>query len=77
MSAVYQYTADLSVRLACRKLGVLQEFHVRESDRIWPEVKQYLDRAIDSCGGPEQFQQDWLVNVDSDILSGFSELGIM
>jgi hypothetical protein len=27
-------------------LGVLQEFHGRESDKIWPEVKKYLDRVL-------------------------------
>lgn len=29
-----------------RKLGILQEFHGRESDKIWPEVKKYLDRVL-------------------------------
>jgi len=31
-----------------RHLGVLQEFHGRESDKIWPEVKKYLDRVLTS-----------------------------
>jgi nucleoside-triphosphate--adenylate kinase len=31
-----------------RQLDVLQEFHGRESDKIWPEVKKYLDRVLTS-----------------------------
>jgi hypothetical protein len=29
-----------------RKQHILQEFHGRESDKIWPEVKKYLDRVL-------------------------------
>ncbi|UJR35779.1 hypothetical protein I4U23_028527 [Adineta vaga] len=29
-----------------KKKGILQEFHGRESDKIWPEVKKYLDRVL-------------------------------
>ncbi len=29
-----------------RKVHILQEFHGRESDKIWPEVKKYLDRVL-------------------------------
>ncbi|CAF1402111.1 unnamed protein product [Rotaria socialis] len=29
-----------------KKMHVLQEFHGRESDKIWPEVKKYLDRVL-------------------------------
>ncbi|CAF0886428.1 unnamed protein product [Rotaria sp. Silwood1] len=29
-----------------RKLGILKEFHGRESDKIWPEIKNYLDRFL-------------------------------
>lgn len=32
--------------LLARQLGVFQEFHGRESDKIWPEVKKYLDRVL-------------------------------
>ena len=27
-------------------MNILQEFHGRESDKIWPEVKKYLDRVL-------------------------------
>jgi hypothetical protein len=27
-------------------MKILQEFHGRESDKIWPEVKKYLDRVL-------------------------------
>ncbi|CAF0996518.1 unnamed protein product [Rotaria sordida] len=29
-----------------RQLDILEEFHGRESDKIWPEVKNYLDRIL-------------------------------
>jgi len=29
-----------------KQLNVLQEFHGRESDKIWPEVKKYLDQVL-------------------------------
>jgi len=29
-----------------RKQKILEEFHGRESDKIWPEVKKYLDRVL-------------------------------
>lgn len=29
-----------------RQLSVLKEFHGRESDQIWPEVKNYLDKVL-------------------------------
>ncbi|CAF2374001.1 unnamed protein product [Rotaria sp. Silwood2] len=29
-----------------KKFGILKEFHGRESDKIWPEVKNYLDRVL-------------------------------
>jgi len=29
-----------------KKLNIFQEFHGRESDKIWPEVKKYLDRVL-------------------------------
>jgi len=29
-----------------KRQNILQEFHGRESDKIWPEVKKYLDRVL-------------------------------
>ncbi|CAF3341917.1 unnamed protein product [Rotaria socialis] len=29
-----------------KQLGILQDFHGRESDKIWPEVKNYLDHIL-------------------------------
>jgi adenylate kinase family enzyme len=34
------------IRFLSRKKNILQEFHGRESDKIWPEVKKYLDRVL-------------------------------
>lgn len=38
-------------------------------------VKAKLQQAIANCGGEEEFQRNWLVNIDSDVLAGFQKLG--
>lgn len=40
-------------------------------------VKEQLGRAISASGGADRFQQEWVVNVDRDVLEAFSKLGIM
>ena len=40
-------------------------------------VKSQLDQAIAACGGSQRFQEEWLVNVDRDVLAAFSKLGVM
>ncbi|CAK3947954.1 Importin beta [Lecanosticta acicola] len=40
-------------------------------------IRHYLQQAITICGGYEQFQEQWLVNVDKDVVKAFSELGII
>lgn len=42
---------------------------------LW--IKHYLQQAIQGCGGQEVFQDEWLVNVDKDVVAAFSGLGIM
>ncbi|KAI4741442.1 ARM repeat-containing protein [Aureobasidium sp. EXF-12298] len=40
-------------------------------------IKHYLQIAIQAAGGQEAFQNEWLVNVDKDVIAAFGELGIM
>ncbi|KAF2480394.1 armadillo-type protein [Neohortaea acidophila] len=40
-------------------------------------VTRHLQQAIQAAGGLEIFQQEWLVNVDQDILAAFSAMGII
>lgn len=40
-------------------------------------VHHHLGQALAACGGPERFQEEWLVNVDKDVVQAFSALGIM
>lgn len=40
-------------------------------------IKYHLDNAINRCGGGDRFQEEWLVNVDKDVVKSFGELGIM
>lgn len=42
-----------------------------------PFIREHLQYAIASSGGSnEAFQEQWVVNVDKDVLQGFSKLGI-
>ena len=40
-------------------------------------VKEYLQQAITASGGEQRFQEEWLVNVDRDVLGQFSTLGVL
>ena len=40
-------------------------------------VRDRLAIAIESCGGMEAFQRDWVQNVDEDVVRGFGALGIV
>ena len=39
-------------------------------------VRDKLAIAIESCGGMEAFQREWVQNVDEDVVKGFGALGI-
>ena len=41
-----------------------------------PFIREHLRQAIIACGGNEAFQEQWIINVDKDVLSEFSKLGI-
>ncbi|KAH3960056.1 hypothetical protein HBH70_228430 [Parastagonospora nodorum] len=40
-------------------------------------VREHLQQAVQAAGGEQRFQEDWLANVDKDVVKGFGELGIM
>lgn len=40
-------------------------------------IKWHLNYAIEASGGNQQFQEQWLANVDKDVVKAFSDLGIM
>jgi hypothetical protein len=40
-------------------------------------IKEQLQLVIQACGGERQFQEEWLVNVDREVLSAFGSLGIL
>jgi hypothetical protein len=40
-------------------------------------VREHLQQTIQSVGGEQQFQEEWLSRVDKDVLKGFGDLGIM
>ena len=40
-------------------------------------IRDHLKFAVSAVGGEEQFQQEWLVNVDKDVVAAFAALGLM
>lgn len=38
-------------------------------------VKERLARVVAVCGGEQEFQDNWAVNVDKDVISGFQTVG--
>ncbi|KAH8700376.1 putative importin 11 [Talaromyces proteolyticus] len=40
-------------------------------------IKERLQAVINACGGAQQFQNEWLVNVDREVLTEFGSLGIL
>lgn len=41
-----------------------------------PFIRDHLQHAVNSSGGSEAFQAQWVVNVDQDVLQEFGKLGI-
>lgn len=39
-------------------------------------VQQRLAALVEMVGGQEQFQKNWLVNIDKDVLDGYQNLGV-
>ncbi|KAJ5246110.1 hypothetical protein N7468_001093 [Penicillium chermesinum] len=40
-------------------------------------VRQRMEQVVASCGGAERFKEEWLANVDADVLSTFLALGVL
>ncbi|PSK60542.1 hypothetical protein B9Z65_692 [Elsinoe australis] len=40
-------------------------------------VRERLAGVVQGCGGEEKFRDEWLVNVDKDVVAAFGKLGIM
>jgi hypothetical protein len=40
-------------------------------------IREQLRAVINACGGEQQFQAEWLANVDRDVLTAFGALGIL
>jgi len=39
-------------------------------------VKERLSGVVAFCGGEQEFERNWVVNVDKDVLAGFQGLGV-
>lgn len=47
------------------------------SIKITEWIRHYLNQAMEGCGGQATFQNEWLINVDGDVVAAFGKLGIM
>ncbi|CAG7924157.1 unnamed protein product [Penicillium olsonii] len=50
---------------------VIHRFMIRDF------VRHRLQEVISGCGGAQRFQDEWLVNIDSDVVSAFGALGLL
>lgn len=50
---------------------VIHRFMIRDF------VRHRLQEVISGCGGAQRFQDEWLVNVDADVVSAFGALGLL
>jgi hypothetical protein len=60
-------------------LGLMRQRDLNTGDPVHTQhtfnfVKERLSSLIEKCGGHEKFQQEWLVNVDADVVAGFQAL---
>jgi hypothetical protein len=39
-------------------------------------VRQRLHSLIVGCGGEQRFQEEWLLNVDREVVAAFAALGL-
>ncbi|KAK5134006.1 hypothetical protein LTR08_007011 [Meristemomyces frigidus] len=59
-----------------RRRGLMQRDEVHRVDL--PEyVRGHLQRVVAACGGAEAFEREWVGDVDKDVVSSFSRLGVM
>lgn len=40
-------------------------------------IRDHLQHAVETCGGQDRFREEWLVNVDKEVIEAFGKLGIM
>lgn len=40
-------------------------------------IRPRLEHLIGACGGAQRFQEEWLVNVDNEVVTAFGELGLL
>lgn len=73
-----QYVAsDYTESPETARRGILTRTDIVHSVNVAQWVKQYLTQTIAAVGGEQTFQEEWLVNVDRDVLASFSKLGVM
>ncbi|KAF3484083.1 KapH [Arthroderma uncinatum] len=64
-------TPETTRRRAWSTSDVIHKINIREF------VGQHLHALVQVCGGTDRFRDEWLVNVDREVVNGFGQLGIM
>ncbi|KAK2875967.1 hypothetical protein FQN49_001488 [Arthroderma sp. PD_2] len=64
-------TPETTRRRAWSSSDAIHKINMREF------VRQHLHALVQVCGGTDLFRDEWLVNVDREVVNGFGQLGIM
>ncbi|KAM5447134.1 hypothetical protein McanMca71_003770 [Microsporum canis] len=64
-------TPETTRRRAWSSSDAIHKVNLREF------VGQHLQALVQVCGGADRFRDEWLVNVDGEVVNGFGQLGIM
>ncbi|DAA79692.1 TPA_exp: Uncharacterized protein A8136_0465 [Trichophyton benhamiae CBS 112371] len=64
-------TPETTRRRAWSASDAIHKINLREY------VGQHLQALVQVCGGADRFRDEWLVNVDREVVNGFGQLGIM
>ncbi|RAH49114.1 putative importin 11 [Aspergillus brunneoviolaceus CBS 621.78] len=58
-------------RRAWDEMDILHKVNIREF------IRERLRSVIVGCGGEQRFQEDWLLNVDREVVAAFGALGLL
>jgi hypothetical protein len=81
-SLVYTPPSESFVASEGQSAGEARKAELQSSDPVHRVnlkelVKYAVGVVVEKCGGPQRFQEEWLVNVDKEIVEQFGKLGVV
>jgi hypothetical protein len=64
-------SAEAERKVKLLRADPVHTVHIKE------HIRAHLIRAIEACGGQQAFQNDWLVNVDKEVVKSFESVQIL